>query len=127
MDQFQGGNKIGRVRLRPKSERILKKTAFSTFKNTMENPVDVDAEEEARLSTLVTNIAESVRYGGSTNIQRETNECCEGKPTESDRKRKWKEDGGSGDNVVAKTGLEKSCRWRFEKEGKDQTHQYQCL
>lgn len=33
-----------RIRVRKKSERIAVKTSFSNFKNTMETPVDVDAE-----------------------------------------------------------------------------------
>ncbi|KVI01744.1 hypothetical protein Ccrd_019980, partial [Cynara cardunculus var. scolymus] len=33
-------------RVRKKSERIMMKTYFSNFKNTIDNPVDVDAEAE---------------------------------------------------------------------------------
>lgn len=63
MAHFQGGN--GFIKVRPKSERILKKTVFSNFKNTMENPVD--AEEEAGLSRLVNKVAKSVGLGRSVN------------------------------------------------------------
>lgn len=38
-----------RLRVRKKNERIAKKTSFSNFKNTMNNPVDVDAEIPAEL------------------------------------------------------------------------------
>ncbi|KVI01701.1 hypothetical protein Ccrd_020017, partial [Cynara cardunculus var. scolymus] len=34
------------IRVRKKSERIMKKTYFSNFKNTIDNPVDVDEDSE---------------------------------------------------------------------------------
>lgn len=50
MDDFGDNN---RIRARRKSERIAKKISFSNFTNTMENPVDVDAEAPVEIGKKV--------------------------------------------------------------------------
>ncbi|KAI3729072.1 hypothetical protein L6452_17719 [Arctium lappa] len=50
MEDLMGFADNHRLRVRKKSERIAIRTLFSRFKNTMGNPVDIDAEAAAQIT-----------------------------------------------------------------------------
>ncbi|KVI01488.1 hypothetical protein Ccrd_020246, partial [Cynara cardunculus var. scolymus] len=57
-------------RVRKKSERIMMKTYFSNFKNTIDNPIDVDAEAELERTNAVPSNAQGSSKGKEAEVER---------------------------------------------------------